>query len=246
MAGSTSHASIILKDRSVSIWLFKLVALFVAGSLFVWVLNRWIIDGRERSARRAAFLDEAKSVFADGTKRIVETGLPRMSGTYLGHSFDLQVVPDTLNFRKLPALWVLVTLTEPQLVAATIDMMMRPRGIEPFSNFSSLPVHIETPAGFPADCSVRTDSSTGLPDLAAMRRHSHLLDDKSYKELVISPKGLRLVILAEEADRSRYLLFRDSEMGVKPLPADRLKSTMDKLIALSQELSITTTVNENA
>ena len=50
-----------------------------------------------------------------------------------------------------------------------------------------------------------------------MAAQAALFADPLVKELVISPKGLRLVILAEEADRGRYLLFRDAEMGRMPL-----------------------------
>ena len=205
--------------------------------MFIWVLQRWIIDGRNRAAARAAFLDEAKPLFSNGTKRIVETGLPRMAGTYRGHVFDLQVAPDALNYRKLPALWVLVTLTEEQPVAATVDLMMRPRGVEEFSSFSTLPVQIEPPPGFPSDCAIRTDSRAALPDLTIMQRHAALFSDPLHKELIVSPKGLRLVLLAEEANRTRYLLFRDSEMGVRPIPATRLQAAMDRLIDLADDLS---------
>ncbi len=37
-----------------------------------------------------------------------------MSGVWGGMRFDLQAVSDTLTFRKLPTLWVMVTLTEAQ------------------------------------------------------------------------------------------------------------------------------------
>lgn len=57
------------------------------------------------------------------------------------------------------------------------------------------------------------------------------------KELVISPKGLRLVLLGDEADRGRYLIFRDGEVGQTPLPPARLLPLLDALRALRDDLT---------
>jgi len=58
------------------------------------------------------------------------------------------------------------------------------------------------------------------------------LNPDRLKELVISPKGLRIVWLIEEADRTRYLLFRDAEMGATPL----LRATLLPLIGALRDL----------
>lgn len=193
--------------------------------------------GAARQAARAAFFDGCKSLFTDGLKAIAPTGFPRLSGRYRGQVFDLQAVPDTLTYRKLPALWVLVTLPAPQPVRATFDLMIRPGGYAPFSNFHALPDQIAAPAGFPADCAIRTDDPANLPDEVLLRRHLPMFQDARMKELVISPKGLRLVWLAEEANRGRYLLFRDAEMGREPVSAAALRPLMDALLALQADLA---------
>jgi len=53
---------------------------------------------------------------------------------------------------------------------------------------------------------------------------------------VISPKGLRIVILAEEADRGRYLIFREAEMGMEPLPPARLAPLLDRIARLREDI----------
>jgi hypothetical protein len=194
--------------------------------------------GAARQAARAAFFDGCKSLFTDGIKAIAPTGFPRLSGRYRGQTFDLQAVPDTLTYRKLPALWVLVTLPAPQPVRASFDLMIRPGGYAPFSNFHTLPDQIDPPAGFPADCAIRSNDPANLPDEALLRRYLPLFQDARMKELVISPKGLRLVWLAEEANRGRYLLFRDAEMGRAPLPPHSIRPLMDALLALQADLAI--------
>lgn len=212
-----------------------LAALF--GTAFAYLLWRSWTAGRVRAALRAAYLDEAKSLFDGGLKAVKPDGFPRLSGTYRGHTFDLQAVPDSLNMRKLPALWLLVSLPEPMPVTATFDMMLRPLGIEPFSKHAELPVQIAPDPMFPEDCAIRTDDPAGLPDRALLQRHLGFFADPLAKELLISPKGLRVVWLAEEADRSRYLIFRDGELGLTPFPARKLKPLLDYLLALRADLT---------
>ena len=61
-------------------------------------------------------------------------------------------------------------------------------------------------------------------------------DDPKVKELVLSPKGLRIVILGEEADRGRFLIFREAEMGRTPLSPARLQPMLDRLAALRDDI----------
>jgi hypothetical protein len=207
-----------------------------AGVLFLWALYRHWQDGRVRSARRAAFLDDVQGLFEGGLKAMKPDGFPRISGTYRGHTFDLQVVPDTLNIRKLPALWLLVTLPEPLPVKGTFDMMMRPRGVEAFSKFAALPTQIIPDDIFPHDCAIRTDAPLSLPSRDLMKRHLPLFENQLAKELVIAPTGLRVVWLAEEGHRGKYLLYRDSEMGLSPFDPAKLRPLMDYLIALKADI----------
>jgi len=208
----------------------------VAGTGFLYALTRTIAESRARRARRAAFLDAVQGLFSGGLKRVNPDGFPRISGTYRGLTFDVQAVPDTLNVRKLPALWLLVSLPEPMPVRATFDLMMRPRGVEMFSKHAELPVQMAADPAFPHDCTIRTDDARRLPPRELLLRHTAILADARAKELLISPRGLRIVWLAEEANRGRYLIFRDSEMGLTPFPASDARPLLDYLIGLRADL----------
>lgn len=208
----------------------------VLGTAFLFALSRHMQDSRMRAQRRAAFLDEVQGLFSGGLKRLNPDGFPRISGTHEGLTFDIQAVPDTLNLRKLPTLWLLVTLPEPMPARATFDLMMRPRGVEMFSKHAELAVQMAPDPAFPHDCTVRSDAPALLPPRQLLLKHTAILEDPRAKELVISPKGLRIVWLAEEANRGRYLLFRDSEMGLAPFPAAEVKPLLDYLTALRQDL----------
>lgn len=206
------------------------------AALGLWLARRLYLETRGRAAARAGYFDAVKPLFDGGEARLEPTGFPRMTGRRAGLAFDLQAIPDTLTFRKLPALWVLVTLPGPLPLRATLDLMARPSGHEPFSRFAALPQSLTALPGLPAHVAIRSDDATALPPADLVARHAAIFTDTSVKELVLSPRGLRIVILAEEADRGRYLIFREAEMGRAPLPAARLAPLLDRLAALRADL----------
>ncbi len=205
-----------------------------AAALGLWLGLRLIRETRARTAARAGYFDAVKLLFDGGETRLQPSGFPRMTGHRAGLAFDLQASPDTLTFRKLPALWVLVTLPDPLPLTATLDLLARPSGSEPFTRFATLPQSLPTPASFPKDIAIRTDDARAALPESLIADQADLFDDPLIKELVISPKGLRIVILAEEADRGRYLIFREAEMGMTPLDPDRLQPILDRLAALRE------------
>jgi hypothetical protein len=206
------------------------------AALGLWLAFRLHRESRYRTAMRAGYFDAVTPLFDGGETRLQPTGFPRMTGRRAGLAFDLQAVPDTLTFRKLPALWVLVTLPEALPLGATIDLMARPSGNEPFTRFATLRQSLPGPPGMPTDIAIRSDDVTRVPASDLLARHADLFADPRVKELVLSPKGLRIVILAEETDRGRYLIFREAEMGRAPFSPSRLKPLLDRLALIRDDV----------
>lgn len=213
-------------DSAAAIW--AVLAAATAGVVLVLLRRAQAV----RAARRGAFLGAATVLFEQVRIELAATGFPRMAGRREGAEFDIQVVPDTLSVRKLPALWVLVSLPGPLPVTGTLDVLLRPTGMETFTNFSRLPVQVQPPPGFPPDCAIRTDAPGHAAFADALRAVMKAVDTDRLKEILITPAGVRLVFLAEEADRGRYLLFRDAEMGRDPLSPARLTPFLAAALAL--------------
>lgn len=215
------------------------LSLFVAalGATALWLAWATWQAAKSRQAARAGYFDALAPAFDQIARRVEPTGFPRMTAHLGRHAFDLQAIPDSLTFRKLPALWVMVTLPTSLPVQATLDIMARPTGNEPFSHFARLPQALPCPATLPEGTGIRSDNAAAVPGLDLIAPHLRLFADPKVKELVISPKGLRLVILADEAERGRYLIFRDLEVGKTPLPKDRLLPLLDALRAIHQTLT---------
>jgi hypothetical protein len=213
----------------------RLILLALALGLALWcvqTLRHLVLALPARKASRAEYFAASASVMRDLRSQIQPTGFPRIAGRYQGHSFDLQALPDTLTFRKLPALWVMVTLTEPQPLRGETHIMARATGQESFSTYGQMPAEVNLPPGFPPDCTLRCSAAQDLPTPDVLARLAPLFADPRVKEAVLSPKGLRLVVLAEEAARTNYLIFRDAELGRAPLPAPRLQMLLQALTDL--------------
>jgi hypothetical protein len=164
-------------------------------------------------------------------------GTWKLQGEYQGHRFQIQSIIDTLATRKLPSLWLMVTLPEPQSTTATIDMMLRASGPTTFSNFDFLPHTLPTPKGFPEQATIRSDDEHATVPVSAILPHLDLFHGRRGKELLISPKGLRLVVQAAEADRARYGVFREANFGDTVIDAKLAQDCMNTLLALNKALN---------
>lgn len=211
------------------------IAALVAALLFL--IRRYLRE-RERQrqeprrfyARASALLDQAE------LEDTGSTGYPRLVGRY--HGLPVQVLPviDTLPTRRLPALWVLVTLQCALPVSARFDLMMRPNAATTFSNFDLLPATIETPRGFPEYAVLRTDDPQKLLPPQVVAPHLDVFEDSRAKELLITPNGVRLVWLVAEANRARYGVFRQADFGDADLDPSDLQNLLDRLVALRQAI----------
>ena len=209
--------------------------LLFAAFVVLWLGRAQWRAGLQRWAARAGYFDLVAGLFDRVVVQVQPSGFARMTGYRGSFGFDLQAVPDSLTFRKLPARWVMVTLPALLPLRATLDVMARPAGGEPFSHFATLPHSLPCPATLPEGTAVRSDNAT-LVAAGLLERHAAIFADPRVKELVISPKGLRLVILAEEADRGRYLLFRDAELGGVALDPARVATLLQTLLLLRSDV----------
>lgn len=198
----------------------------LSGAVFVMSQRR----RKAVMARRGALLEGCSGLFSERLVKVSPLGFPRMAGTADGMRWDVQLVPDALGVRKLPALWLLVSLPVPMPVAGTLHLMLRPTGGEGFSRFRDLPVQVALPAGFPADAALRTEG--GVTADPALLLGVLALGEGRVKEVIVSPKGLRVTLLADEADRKNYLILRQTDLGQHAVDPALLREAMDRLLAL--------------
>lgn len=212
---------------------------FVAAglaALAVWFAWRTWRESARSTAGRAQLLAGMGEVLSDISETPLPSGYRKVTGTYRGQPVTIEPIVDTLNVRKLPVLWLMVTVPGPVPVRATFDLMMRATGLEVFSGYRDLDHSINIPPGFPEWAGIRTDDPMGLPPAEIFAPYLARFHEGSGKELLVTPKGMRMVLMADEADRGGYLIFRDARFGVAQLAPDFVRGVLDDLHALRGDL----------
>lgn len=205
-----------------SVWLAGAIALALVLHL------AWLARGNRNKGLAALAADEASvhAVVTDAANVSDGTaGVVTFAGSWNGRRVQVRTIVDTLVIRKLPTRWLAVSVTEQVAVPGTFDMMMRPGSPTTFSNFDHLDHTLAKTEEFPAEAVVRTDRKGVRFPQDIIAAHLDIFSEGGAKELLITPKGVRIVWLLAEAERARYGVFRQAEFGdvrLDPVLIERL------------------------
>lgn len=214
--------------------------LTVVGAVAGVALLLWQRGRRERraaGARRAAMFDEVVSLLEAPRLDQDDIGFPVLRGTYRGVAAVLEPIVDQVAVRRIPTLWLRVSLVTPIPYEGIFDYLVRPAHTEFYSPSESLPERIEVPAGWPPHAVIRTDQPERMPPFEVLDRHVELLREARAKELLITPRGLRVVYLIDEAMRTDFLLLRQPRFENIRLDRELATRLLDYLLGLANELT---------
>jgi hypothetical protein len=198
--------------------------------VLVWTQLR---DVRTRRAERMRYLADFLPLLDDPKLTTARSDYPAVSGRYQGHEVRIEPHTDTIAVRKLPSLWLLVTVREPLPMDATLGVMMRPLNVEYWSPFGDLAIDLERPANWPGGANIRTDRSEGAGELRHLiEPHLDFLSHPKGKEILITPKGVRFTWLAEEGERSSYMVLRQAKFSGETLDPALLRGLLDRCLAV--------------
>lgn len=204
----------------------------VAGfALIAWLSIR--DNARIRAARRALF-DQAKSVVDEVELTFGADDLPRLKGKYRGRKVVADLIPDTLTIRRLPQLWLSVTLLDKAPGVRGFAMIVRHAGTEFYSLINSFTDQLDPPSGFPGEILIRGDDAIAQSDLNALAKPlAAILLDPRVKEIAVTQNGLRIVRQAAEGRKGEHLLLRQAMFDDADVPAADLQHILLSLNKLS-------------
>jgi len=214
-----------------------IAAIVAAGALALYLLARYRRDREKRRREPERFFGRALGLIEGG--RFEDTGsvgYPRLAGRYRDLAVQVLPVVDTLATRRLPALWLLVTIQDALPLTSRLDLMMRPAGPTTFSNFDLLPHTIDRPATFPEHAVLRADRPQPPFPASVLEPHLDVFSDLRAKELLITPTGVRIVWLLAEAGRARYGVLREADFGGADLDPALLRDLLDRLVTVRESL----------
>jgi hypothetical protein len=211
-----------------------LILSVLAVVVLAWLYRR---DARLERQRRALFFDHCLDLVDSGRVTRENRGYPVMEAKYRGYDVRLEPVLDTIAWRKIPSLWLKVTVLAPNPVSGVLDLLVRPRGTEFYSPSDELDIRVAVPSGWPKDAIICTRDRATMPRLDQIAPHIHLFDDPRMKELVVTPSGTRLVYQAMQAERAYYLVLRQARFAEPRLDPKIASRLLDAAIAISRSLA---------
>lgn len=211
------------------------VVFVIAGLAYIAWLSI-TANARIRAARRALF-DQAKTVVDHPDLAFGADDLPRLTGGYRGRKVIADLIPDTMTIRRLPQLWLSVTLIDKTPGVHGFSMVVRHAGTEFYSLINSFTEQLTPPPGFPGEILIRGDDAVAQSDLNALAQPlAAILADPRVKEIAVTPNGLRIVRQAAEGRKGEHLLLRQAMFDDADVPASDLQHILLSLDQLSAAL----------
>lgn len=188
--------------------------LFGLTAVAAVLANIALRDHRRTLAARRALLDDCRGVLDGDAWSAGGDGFPALGGRAEGRPVEVVLIPDTMVVRRLPQLWLAVTMKGKAAGTPSLSILARHTGNEFYAATAELPLRLEPPAGLPADVLVRGDRPQAqllcdrlAPELAG------LFADPRLKEVTLTPNGVRIIRQVAEGERGEHLLLRQADFG---------------------------------
>ncbi len=214
-----------------------LLILIAAAVVALWLVYRR--DERRHAADRRGIYDNCLHLFEAAEIAQDGVGFPVLSGRYRGRAFKLEPIADHIVFRKVPSLWLRATVFGAVPYAGAFDFLARPFNSEFWSPLWQFEHVLPIPPGWPEFAACRTDSPQEIPPVETLSRHAVLFDDPKMKELLVTPRGVRLVYQADQGQRSYYLVLRQLVFENAQLDPGLVSSLLDAAIAIHDDVAAT-------
>jgi hypothetical protein len=213
-----------------------MIALFVAALLILPAL--YVRDSVRERRRRGGWFADALPLL--DSYRVTQQGhsWPVLTGHYKGVEVRLEPVLDDMAWRKLPSLWLKATVLVPNPARGTLGLLVRARGGEFYSPTAEMAHRLALPKAYPCDALLCSDCVQSAP-VRAVESQIAAFDDPRMKELVITPRGVRLVYQAAQGERADYLVLRQARFAQERGDAELVKSLLDRAIAIAAAVDST-------
>jgi hypothetical protein len=205
----------------------------LAVAVLTWIYRR---DKSRVDRERKVLFDDAHGLLTDAEIEYTPREYPKLRGRYRGHEVAIDAVVDTIAVRKLPSVWLRVTVKAAMPFGGICDVMARAHNVEFYSPFGDLDHHIALPSGWPGHLTVKTDDPDVMPPAALLAPHVAIFGDERMKELLVTPRGVRLVRQVAQGARAEYMVLRQAAFGPVVVPRVQLQHMLDAAVALADAL----------
>jgi hypothetical protein len=197
------------------------------------------------SAERAGMLRPCAGLLAEPVEGRDPTGFGTLSGRFAGLPVVIRLIPEAMAFRRLPQLWLSVSVHHPTGVRGTIDVLRRVVGAEFYAPADGLPARYDVPDAWPGETLVR--GSPGAEPLLARASESvaSILAEPRVKEVLLTPRGVRIVGQLCQGERGAYLLLRENRFPLTQVDPEQLEPLLAQATDLAQRFIREGTVHDH-
>jgi hypothetical protein len=210
-----------------------LIACLAAIAVLVWIYRR---DKNRLERERALLFEDVRGLLSDAEISRAAGEYPKLRGRYRGHEVSIDAVVDNIALRKLPSLWLRATVLTEIPYSGTCDAMARAHNVEIFSPAGDMDHVLKLPAGWPDHLTVKSDDPDAMPPQARLTPHIRIFEDPRIKELLVTPRGVRIVRQAAQGARAEYMVVRQAVFGPVQVRRDQLAAMLDAAVALAEDL----------
>ncbi|MEM5389452.1 hypothetical protein VSR68_38730 [Paraburkholderia phymatum] len=195
-------------------------------------------DSKALQAERSRLFDACLALFDHHRMTQQDAAWPVLVGAYDGYEVHIAPLVDDVTFRKVPSLWLLVTVKRELPMNGAVDLLARAQNTEFYSPADSLPVRVVTPQEWPSQTTIKADRSAAELPLSVLDPHvRRFFGDPRAKEMLVTRHGVRMVYQAQGADRSEYLVLRRAVFREARLSAALVESLLDQAVQLCADIT---------
>lgn len=215
---------------------YQLVALAVVFVAILWAMHR-----RNRikvRAQRSAMYADVLGLFEAPVITQDDVNFPVLEAVYHSRQIRIEPIVDHVAVRKIPSLWLLVTVKGAVPYPGAMDFLVRPQNTEFYSPSSRLHENIAVPPGWPEHAILRSDNAAGMPPVDRLTPHIKMFEDPKMKEFLVTQRGVRLVYQLDQATRPNYMVLREMVFGNFTLNQGLTTRLLDTAIEVIEDLNM--------
>ena len=203
--------------------------------MIVIMARKYKKDVNSKKQARSCVFDECNSLLQQPLASLDKANLPVLYGNYGGFKVHLSVVEDTLGWRKIPPLWLLIKVIANNPSHGTLDFIARPANNEFYSPSWQWDGSMAIPAAWPQHAILKYMKQP--VDLALLDNDvPELFADTKMKELLVTPIMTRLTYMIKQGERGEYLLMRNAVYDNVPVSKDVVERLLKKAVAIRRNM----------
>ncbi len=210
-----------------------LIALLTVLGLLMF--GKYQRDAKHKVQARSTVFDDCIRLLQQAQISQDKANLPVLQGNYAGYKIALNIVEDTIAWRKLPPLWLLVKVSANKTSIGSLDVIVRPANNEFYSPSWQWGGNLTIPNNWPQHAIIKY---LHKPIDISLLEHlvPTLFSDLKMKELLIMPEFVRLTYMVKQANRGEYLILRNAVYNDAPIARDIVESLIKQTVAISKVL----------